>query len=141
VEIVTRLANEHPAGPLFRNNNGQPWTGFAVKLRFDRLQTAIGRQEMTKRNIVSSVTDEVIEALAKRLPKTRLNRATGKPITIKSSELHKMAKQKLVAKEAKQYAKRFRHYDLRHSFVTCDGLRLAMSILPYLVTKDWMKSR
>ncbi len=118
MEIVTRLAKEQPTGPLFRNNKGQPWTGFAVKLRFDRIQIAIGRQEMAKRNVVSTVTDEAIEALARKLPKTRLNRTTGKQTTIKPSELRTDAKQKLIAKEAKQYAKRFRHYDLRHSFVT-----------------------
>ena len=118
MEIVTRLAREHPTGPLFRNNKGQPWTGFAVKLRFDRIQIAIGRQEMAKRNVTSSVTDEAIEALAQQLPNTRLNRATGKHSRIKPSELRSVARRKLVAKEAKQHANRFRHYDLRHSFVT-----------------------
>ena len=118
MEIVKRLAKEHPTGPLFRNNKGKPWTGFAVKLRFDRIQIAIGRQEMAKRNVASSVTEEAIEAFAQQLPKTKLNRATGKHAPIKPSELRTMAKRKLIAKEAKQYAKRFRQYDLRHSFVT-----------------------
>lgn len=118
MEIVTRLAKEHPSGPLFRNNKGQPWTGFAVKLRFDRLQIAIGREEMAKHNVQSSVTEEAIEALAQKLPKTRLNRATGNQTPIKPAELHTTARRKLLAKEAKQYAKRFRQYDLRHSFVT-----------------------
>jgi integrase len=118
MEIVTRLAMQHPTGPLFRNNKGQAWTGFAVKLRFDRIQIAIGRREMAKRNVPSSVTNEAIEALARTLPKTRLNRATGKQVTVKPSALRTMARRKLIAKEAKQYAKRFRQYDLRHSFIT-----------------------
>jgi integrase len=121
LEILKRLAKEHPTGPLFRNQKGMPWTGFAVKLRFDRIQISIGLQEMAKRGISSAVTKHDIEALAGKLPKTRLNRVTGKktPKTPKKpSELLSEAKQKLTAKEAKQYAKRFRHYDLRHSFVT-----------------------
>jgi len=119
LEILKRLAKKNPTGPLFRNNNGQPWTGFAVKLRFDRVQIAIGLQEMAKRGITSSVTQDDIEALAHRLCKDRLNRATAKTKTSKkSSELRSEARRRLIAQEAKQYAKRFRQYDLRHSFVT-----------------------
>jgi len=118
MEIVKRLAKEHPTGPLFRNNQGQPWTGFAVKLRFDRIQIAIGLQEMAKRGISSAVTEDDIDRLAGKLSKTRLTRAAGKRTSKKPAELRSAAKRKLIAKEAKQYAKRFRQYDLRHSFVT-----------------------
>jgi integrase len=118
VEIVGRLAKEHPSGPLFRNNKGQPWTGFSVKLRFDRIQASIGRQEMARRGVSSAVTDEEIEALARKLAKTGLNPATGKRTAKKLAEFRSKARKKLTAKEAKQYAKRFRQYDLRHSFVT-----------------------
>jgi len=118
MEIVTRLAEQHPTGPLFRNTRGQAWTSFAVKLRFDRIQIAIGRREMAKRNVVSSVTKEAVEALARTLPKTKLDRATGKQVTVKPSALRTMARRKLVAEEAKKHAKRFRQYDLRHSFIT-----------------------
>ncbi len=118
LEAVQRLAKKHPTGPLFRNNQGKPWTGFAVKLRFDRIQISIGLQEMAKRGISSTVTEHDIEALAAKLPKTRVQRATGKATPKKPAELFSEAKRKLIAKEAKQYAKRFRQYDLRHSFVT-----------------------
>jgi integrase len=70
LEIVRRLAKEHPTGPLFRNNKGVPWTGFAVKLRFDRIQVSIGRQEMARRGISSAITEADIEALVRKLPKT-----------------------------------------------------------------------
>jgi integrase len=103
---------------LFRNNKGKPWTGFAVKVRFDRIQIALGRQEMAKRGIASAVTEDDIRTLAGKLPKSRLNRATGKKTLKKPAEVRSAARRKLVAKEAKQYAKRFRQYDLRHSFVT-----------------------
>ena len=54
-----------------------PWTGFAVKLRFDRIQIAIGRQEMANAGIPSAVTDDDIEALAEKLPKTRREPSHG----------------------------------------------------------------
>ncbi len=117
LEILRRLAEEHPIGLLFRNNKGKPWTGFSVKIRFDHIQVAIGLQEMARRGIASTISEHEIDALAAKLPKMRLNRATGKKTPKKTSEVRAEARRKLIAKEAKQYAKRFRQYDLRHSFV------------------------
>jgi integrase len=118
LDIINRLVKEYPRGPLFRNNKGNPWTTFAVKLRFERIQIAVGLNEMKKLGIISAVTEEAVEKLAAKLPKTRINRGTGLENEKKVWELRREAKQKLVAKEAKQYAKRFRQYDFRHSFVT-----------------------
>jgi integrase len=118
LEIIKRLVSDHPTGPLFRNNKGNPWTSFAVKLRFERLQIATGLQEMAKRGVPSAVTRDAIDELAARLHKTQVNRTTGRKTPKKPWQLRHEAKQKLIAKEAKQYAKRFRQYDLRHSFVT-----------------------
>lgn len=44
LEIVTRLAQDHPTGPIFLNTKGNPWTGFAVKCRFENLEDKIGRR-------------------------------------------------------------------------------------------------
>lgn len=118
ISTIRRLAEIHPTGPLFRNTKGNPWTAFAVKLRFDRIQIAIGLQKMAKRGVSSAITEHEINNLAVKLPKTRQNRATGKSVSKKPWELLSEAKRKLITKEAKQYAKRFRQYDLRHSFVT-----------------------
>jgi integrase len=118
VEILNRLAKKHPAGPVFRNSIGRPWTVFAVKLRFERIQISIGREAMARRGISSTISDEDIEALAGKLHKTKLNKATGKETVKDPAELRREAKRKLADKEAKQYARRFRHYELRHSFVT-----------------------
>jgi integrase len=115
---IQRLAQEHPSGPLFRNNQGKPWNGFAVKLRFDRIQIAIGRQEMAKQGIASAITEKDIEAFTAKLAKNRLNKSTGKRVPKTLSELRTEARRKLTTGEAKQFAKRFRQYDLRHSFVT-----------------------
>ena len=116
--IIRRLAKEHPTGLLFQNSKGNPWTAFAVKLRFERIQIAIGLDEIQRRGIPSTVTDEAIEELAQKLPKSRVNRKTGQKTLKKPWQLRHEAKRKLIAHEAKQYAKRFRHYDLRHTFVT-----------------------
>ncbi|MGA2065866.1 MAG: hypothetical protein ABSG86_12910 [Thermoguttaceae bacterium] len=118
LDIIKRLVEEYPTGPLFRNNKGNPWTGFAVKLRFERLQIAIGRREMAGRGLVSAVTDEAIEKLVGKLSKTRVNRATGKKTEKTVAELRREARSRLVTMEAKQYARRHCQYDLRHTFVT-----------------------
>jgi integrase len=73
---------------------------------------------MAKRGVASAVTEAEIDALARDWSKARQNRTTDKKTPTKLSELRSLARKKLVAKEAKQYAKRFRQYDLRHSFVT-----------------------
>lgn len=44
MEIINRLVKERPTGPLFLNNRGNPWTGFAVKCRFERLEPKIGKR-------------------------------------------------------------------------------------------------
>jgi integrase len=36
--ICQRLALKHPAGPIFRNSDGLPWTRFAVSLVFGRMK-------------------------------------------------------------------------------------------------------
>jgi integrase len=117
LEIVKRLAEEHPAGPLFRNNNGKSWTGFAVKIRFERIQILLGRQEMAKRGIASAVTEDDINTLAEKLSRSRQERVAGTPATKRAAELRSDARRKLIAQEAKRYAKRVRQYDLRYSFV------------------------
>lgn len=38
VKLCSRLATEHPEGPLFRNTRGKPWSPNAVRIRFRRLR-------------------------------------------------------------------------------------------------------
>jgi integrase/recombinase XerC len=42
LNIVQRLAMKHPTGRLLRNEDGAPWTRFAVNCRFNRLKEKIG---------------------------------------------------------------------------------------------------
>jgi integrase len=44
LEICRRRAEQHPTGPLFRNEDGRPWTKDAVNCRFHRLQGKMGRK-------------------------------------------------------------------------------------------------
>lgn len=44
LEITKRLMEKYPAGPLFRNRDGVPWTTDAVNCAFIRLQKKIGKK-------------------------------------------------------------------------------------------------
>lgn len=52
VEITRRLMLERPAGPLFRNSNGDPWTTYSVNCAFIRLQTTIGMKRLRERGLM-----------------------------------------------------------------------------------------
>lgn len=44
LEIVRRLVDKHPTGPLFRNRLGNKWTGLSVKCRLEDLDHVLGRR-------------------------------------------------------------------------------------------------
>jgi integrase len=46
LEITRRLAAEYPAGPLFRNSDGVPWTTDAVNCGWIRVQVNLGRKRV-----------------------------------------------------------------------------------------------
>lgn len=117
LKIIKQRLKDFPEGKLFRNRNGQPWTASAVKCRFDKLQIAIGIAEMKRRGIKSKVTDEAIDRLAEKLSPTKKTRF-GETRQKAKWELRNEAKLKLIAEEAKPFGVRFRHYDLRHTFIT-----------------------
>lgn len=72
MKIVSRLAEEHPEGPIFRNNRGNPWTKDAVKCVFQRIRAKHGRDfthyAMRHTNItnrlMAGVDSHVVAALA-----------------------------------------------------------------------------
>jgi integrase len=72
IEIIDRLAKEDLEGPLFLNLNGNAWTRFAIKCRFDRLQEKLGkryrqydfRHSFITRKLLAGVDSHVVAALA-----------------------------------------------------------------------------
>lgn len=118
VEIVGRLCESHPSGPIFRNNLGNKWTGDVVKCRFEDLEVAFGLKEMERRGIELDVSEESIAEVMKTLSPTKKRKGTGIAVPKEAWELRKEARLKLVAKQAKQYGKRFNHYAFRRTFIT-----------------------
>jgi integrase len=41
LKLTKKLVDEHPAGPLFRNSRGQPWTANAIRCRMRRMRKAM----------------------------------------------------------------------------------------------------
>lgn len=41
-EIVSRLVDENPAGPIFRNSKGRPWTKYSLARAFQRISKLVG---------------------------------------------------------------------------------------------------
>src|SRR5262249_9548380 len=44
LEVTRRLMLRHPAGPLFRNTEGLPWTTDAVNCAFQRVAKKVGKK-------------------------------------------------------------------------------------------------
>ena len=42
MEVIERLARDHPEGPILRNRTGKPWTRNAIALRFIRIRKRLG---------------------------------------------------------------------------------------------------
>lgn len=70
--IVRERIELHPEGPIFRNLKGNPWTASAVRLRFQRLETKIGkrfrqydfRHGFITRKLLAGVDSHVVASLA-----------------------------------------------------------------------------
>jgi integrase len=118
MEIVRRLAEEHPTGPIFRNRRGNPWTGDAVKCRFEDIEVEFGLKEMQRQGIDLDTSEESIAAMMTTLSPTRKQKGTGKEVPKQKWELRKEARLKLVAGQARKYGKRFNHYAFRRTFIT-----------------------
>jgi integrase len=51
-EILSRLATEHPRGPILTNSEGASWTKDAINCAFCRLQLALGRKAITEQGLL-----------------------------------------------------------------------------------------
>ena len=72
LEIVRRLVTENPSGPIFLNNRGRPWTGYAIKCSFARIEERVGRRinhyslrhSFITRKLLAGVDSHVVAALS-----------------------------------------------------------------------------
>jgi integrase len=118
MDMVKRLCEEYPTGPLFRNKSGNRWTGDAVKCRFENIEIAFGLREMERQGIELDVSEESITAFMEKLSPTKKQRGTGREAPKENWELRKEARLKLIAEQARKYGKRFNHYAFRRTFIT-----------------------
>ncbi len=113
-EITKRLVAENPVGPLFRNEDGQPWTTEAINCTFDRIRYRMAKDEMKRRNI--TISDAEIEAFIPTLSPTRVSK--GEVVPKPRYDLRTEAKQKLIQRKSIGLVPRYSLYALRHSWAT-----------------------
>jgi integrase len=78
-ELLTRLAEQHPEGPLFRTRSGRPWTKGAVAKRLTRLAEKLGipgltayawRHTYISDGLSKGLSDSVVAELVGSSPRT-----------------------------------------------------------------------
>jgi integrase len=112
--ILKRLVELYPRGPLFRNNNGNPWTKDAISCAFDRLQVRMGKAVMKASG--QKVDEREVASFAKTLAthRTVYGEVQEKP----KAELLAEARRKLTQRATRSLAPRYSLYALRHSWAT-----------------------
>ena len=113
-EVSKRLMLIWPVGPLFRNAKGRPWSKDSVGCAFDRLQIKMGKAELKQTG--ESLSECDIVQLATTLTKERVVRGVKVPKS--EGDLLCEARRKLLQRRARQSAKRYSLYALRHSWAT-----------------------
>ena len=121
MEITERLARRYPAGRLFRNSRGKPWTTSAVNCAFIRLQIRMGLSILRsrcdkpadRRRQYPWVDEADVECLVSTLNPIK---QSGKKKT--RSDLLLEARRKIAYADAKRVAPKYCLYILRHSWAT-----------------------
>ncbi len=106
--ITKRLMLKNPEGPIFRNEDGEPWTPFAICCSFTRLQIATGRTDFEP-------ADAAVESRMMQIAKRR--KAKGKPV-MKEFDLRYQAKKALKDAAARKNAPKYYLYAFRYSYCT-----------------------
>jgi integrase len=109
-EIVTRLAPLRPAGPIFRNADGNAWTAASFNNRFCRIQKRLGREHLGK----ATPDAARVKVLADALPKQR--KVAGVSVAKTEKELLREARKKLSARAAAKLGAKYALTAIRHSF-------------------------
>jgi len=97
---------------MFTNSARRPWTTESVNCQFEQLRIRMGMNELRARGFVLGE-----EAIREKIATLRPTRRSGRRIIPKAaSELREEARRKLLAQEAKRYAKKYCMTELRHSW-------------------------
>jgi len=72
LQIIRKRMQKYPEGPIFRNNIGNPWTGYAVKSRFEKLEKKLGkryrhydlRHTWITKKLLAGVDSNIVAALS-----------------------------------------------------------------------------
>ncbi len=108
LEIVTRLASRRPEGKLFRNEDGRPWTRFAVANRFDRLHLALGIEALKEAGVA-----------VPPLPRFDRRKYADEAQLAAARAEHRLKlreRRKQVLRLAREHGRKLAAYDLRHGF-------------------------
>jgi integrase len=111
-EIVRRLVLRHPSGPIFRNNDGRPWTTEAVNCAFIALQIRAGLKGMKDEGRQLSEED-IQRKIATLKPARQCGGRAGKKTP---AELREEAIKKLRYAAARERAPKHCLTEFRHSF-------------------------
>ena len=129
MEITTRLMAKYPHGPLFRTDDGKPYTPHAVNCQFVRLQERIGRQAIAGKDL--PIQEAKIRQIARTLKKTRIEKGVKKTKT--ERELFVEARQKYRSQLVRAHAPKLCLYLFRHAWMTrllmADVAPITVSIL------------
>jgi integrase len=110
LHITKKLVLRHPEGPLFRNEDGKPWTRHALACAFGRLQIIMGLRRMKELGVG-------IEPL-KRFKRSDY---PDKAALREARALHQKElaeRRKALYKVARRYGRKYCFYNLRHSWAT-----------------------
>jgi integrase len=113
LEITKRRMLRCPAGPIFRNSRGQPWTTDAVNCAFMRIQIRMGLRAMREQGI--EIDPREVADFAKTLKPNR--KGKGQVVAKTESELLEEAKRKLTYRQAAKLAPKFCLYTIRHTWM------------------------
>ncbi len=114
LEITRRCVERYPAGHVFRNSRGKPWTTASVNCAFIQLQYRQGREKMAVEGV--DVDESDVAAFAKTLAPDHI--VKGERVVKTRSELLMEARCKLRNRMASSLAPKRCLYVLRHSFAT-----------------------
>ncbi len=114
LHLTTRQMAAYPQGPLFRTDDGKPWTPHSVNCQFTRLQDRLGRQAVAQKEFVLDETQ--IRQIARTLKPTRMEKGVSHRKS--DRELANEAKQKYLSRLARQHAPKLCLYLFRHAWMT-----------------------